>query len=95
MLLTIGDVLDLTELREIRREAEAAEFRDGKLTAGMAAGFPAGVADGHCLINRSDAEAVVLEVGDRHERPRLSAQSDRCGDANEQGGEALDHGRHS
>ena len=37
MLLTIGDVLDLTELREIRREAEAAAFRDGRMTAGYRA----------------------------------------------------------
>ena len=35
------------------------------LTAGMAAGFPAGKPDGHCLINRSDRDAVYLEVGDR------------------------------
>lgn len=35
------------------------------LTRGMAAGFPAGVADGHQLINRSDFEAVYLEIGDR------------------------------
>lgn len=35
------------------------------LTAGMAAGFPAGVADGHHLINRSSSEAVYLEIGDR------------------------------
>ena len=35
------------------------------LTAGMAAGFPAGRADGHHLINRSSAEASYLEVGDR------------------------------
>jgi uncharacterized cupin superfamily protein len=35
------------------------------LTPGMAAGFPAGVEDGHCLINRGDAVAVYLEVGDR------------------------------
>jgi uncharacterized cupin superfamily protein len=35
------------------------------LTAGMAAGFPAGKADGHCLINRSSRDAVYLEVGDR------------------------------
>ena len=35
------------------------------LEAGMAAGFPAGVEDGHCLINRSGAVAVYLEVGDR------------------------------
>ncbi len=35
------------------------------LGPGMAAGFPAGVADGHQLANRSDALAVYLEVGDR------------------------------
>jgi uncharacterized cupin superfamily protein len=37
------------------------------LSAGMAAGFPAGVADGHVLINRSDRPAIYLEVGDRSE----------------------------
>jgi uncharacterized cupin superfamily protein len=36
------------------------------LTAGMCAGFPAGVADGHRLVNRSNAVVVYLEVGDRH-----------------------------
>ncbi|WP_448573165.1 cupin domain-containing protein [Trichothermofontia sp.] len=35
------------------------------LTAGMAAGFPAGEANGHHLLNRSDAVATYLEVGDR------------------------------
>ena len=35
------------------------------LTAGMAAGFPAGNADGHCLVNRSTRDAVYLEIGDR------------------------------
>ena len=35
------------------------------LTAGMAAGFPAGKADGHHLVNRSQRDAVYLEVGDR------------------------------
>ncbi len=35
------------------------------LSAGDAAGFKAGVPDGHCLVNRSDADAVVLEVGSR------------------------------
>jgi uncharacterized cupin superfamily protein len=35
------------------------------LTAGMAAGFPAGRADGHHLVNRSASDAVVIEVGDR------------------------------
>jgi len=35
------------------------------LTAGVAAGFPAGKADGHCLVNRTDRDAVYLEIGDR------------------------------
>jgi uncharacterized cupin superfamily protein len=35
------------------------------LVAGMAAGFPAGKADGHRLINRTTVDAVYLEVGDR------------------------------
>ena len=35
------------------------------LTAGMAAGFPAGRAEGHQLVNRSERDALVIEVGDR------------------------------
>jgi uncharacterized cupin superfamily protein len=35
------------------------------LGAGMVAGFPAGAADGHHLVNASAAPAVYLEVGDR------------------------------
>lgn len=35
------------------------------LTAGEMAGFAAGVANGHCLVNRSEHSAVYLEVGDR------------------------------
>jgi uncharacterized cupin superfamily protein len=35
------------------------------LRPGMAAGFPAGKADGHHLINRSNGPALYLEVGDR------------------------------
>ncbi len=35
------------------------------LVAGMAAGFPAGVPDGHHLINRSSLVAIYLEIGDR------------------------------
>ncbi|MSP81479.1 MAG: cupin domain-containing protein [Alphaproteobacteria bacterium] len=35
------------------------------LEAGMVAGFPAGAADGHHLINRTGKDAVYLEVGDR------------------------------
>lgn len=35
------------------------------LGPGMAAGFPAGVADGHMLVNRGAGPALYLEVGDR------------------------------
>ena len=35
------------------------------LGPGMVAGFPAGRPDGHHLVNRSDADVVYLEVGDR------------------------------
>lgn len=35
------------------------------LRAGDAAGYKAGTGDGHCLQNRSDADAVLLEVGSR------------------------------
>src|SRR5260370_11123377 len=40
------------------------------LRPGEAAGFKAGVANGHCLINRSDHDAVYLEVGTRAARER-------------------------
>jgi uncharacterized cupin superfamily protein len=36
------------------------------LRAGDAAGFPANDLDGHCLQNRSDRDATVLEVGTRN-----------------------------
>lgn len=35
------------------------------LKPGMAAGFPAGEADGHHLVNRTNADVVYLEIGDR------------------------------
>jgi uncharacterized cupin superfamily protein len=38
------------------------------LKAGDAAGFKAGVANGHCLINRSGQDAVYLEIGTRAAR---------------------------
>jgi uncharacterized cupin superfamily protein len=37
------------------------------LSPGAAAGFPAGKADGHHLINRADRPATYLEVGSRRE----------------------------
>src|SRR5205085_2555321 len=36
-----------------------------RLTAGCCAGFPAGVKDGHHLVNRSDAPARYLEISNR------------------------------
>ena len=47
---------------ELTLVTEAGEQR---LTAGMAAGFPAGVEDGHHLVNRGDAPARYLEIGNR------------------------------
>jgi uncharacterized cupin superfamily protein len=38
---------------------------DTVLKAGEAAAWKAGVANGHCLVNRSDRDAVVLEIGTR------------------------------
>ena len=38
-----------------------------RLRAGDCAAFPKGVADGHQLVNKSDAVAVCLEVGTRSE----------------------------
>jgi uncharacterized cupin superfamily protein len=40
------------------------------LRTGDAAGFKAGVTNGHCLINRTDQDAVYLEVGTRAIRER-------------------------
>ena len=36
------------------------------LTAGQVAGFPAGKADGHHLVNKGSAPATYLEIGDRN-----------------------------
>jgi uncharacterized cupin superfamily protein len=36
-----------------------------KLTPGMAAGFPAGKADGHQLVNETKRPVLYLEIGDR------------------------------
>ncbi|MES2713427.1 MAG: cupin domain-containing protein [Pseudomonadota bacterium] len=35
------------------------------MAPGECAGFPAGTGDAHHLVNRSDAEVVYLEIGDR------------------------------
>jgi uncharacterized cupin superfamily protein len=41
------------------------------LGPGMAAAFPAGKADGHHLVNRTDRDATYLEVGTRHSDERV------------------------
>lgn len=49
-------------------EGEVVLCEDGGETVlrpGDAAAWKAGVTDGHCLVNRSDRDAVVLEVGTR------------------------------
>ncbi len=47
------------------------EAGEETLRAGDCAGFPAGVSDGHHVQNRSDREAVLLEIGSR--RPDVEA----------------------
>jgi len=47
-----------------------------KLTPGMCAGFPAGKADGHCLVNRTSRDAVYLEVGGRRPEDAVTYPDD-------------------
>jgi uncharacterized cupin superfamily protein len=46
------------------------------LQPGMATGFKAGSRDAHHLVNRTDADVVYLEVGDRAERDAVSYPDD-------------------
>jgi uncharacterized cupin superfamily protein len=46
------------------------------LTAGDAAGFKAGVPNGHCLVNKSSADAVMLVVGTRAQSERAHYPDD-------------------
>jgi uncharacterized cupin superfamily protein len=57
-----------------------------RLAPGMCAGFPAGKADGHCLVNRTDRDAVYLEVGDRRPQDAVTyPDDDLAGQATPQG----------
>jgi uncharacterized cupin superfamily protein len=47
-----------------------------ELKAGMAAGFPAGKALGHQLVNRGDEPALYLEIGDRAPGDRVHYSAD-------------------
>jgi uncharacterized cupin superfamily protein len=54
-------------------EGEAVLIEDSGETVlkpGDAAGWKAGVANGHCLVNRADRDAVFLEIGSRFKRER-------------------------
>jgi uncharacterized cupin superfamily protein len=42
------------------------------LTAGLVAGFPAGKADGHHLVNRGSEPATYLEIGDRRQADEVT-----------------------
>ena len=49
-------------------EGEATLIEDGGevvLRAGDCAGWKAGVANGHCLVNKSDTDVVFIEIGTR------------------------------
>lgn len=47
-----------------------------QLCPGMCAGFKAGTGDGHQLLNRSNAEVVYLEIGDRTAGDRVTYPDD-------------------
>lgn len=54
------------------------------LRPGDAAGWKAGVANGHCLINRTDRDAIYLEIGSRAPRevatyPDIDMRAERDG----------------
>ena len=46
------------------------------LKAGDAAAWKAGVANGHCLVNRTGRDAVYLEVGDRNPQDDVTYPDD-------------------
>ncbi len=47
-----------------------------QLAPGMCAGFKGGTGNGHCLINRTQSDAVFLEVGDRAAGDHVSYPDD-------------------
>jgi uncharacterized cupin superfamily protein len=56
------------------------------LRAGDCAGFKAGVPNGHCLVNRSGADVVYLEIGTRAPSDRYHySDADLIGDKSETG----------
>ena len=62
------------------------EDGDTILRAGDCAGFKAGVANGHCLVNRSQQDVVYLEIGTRAATDRFHyTDVDMMGDKSESG----------
>ena len=56
-------------------EGEATLIEDGGetvLRAGDCAGWKAGVANGHCLVNKSDNDVVFIEIGTRAPTEQVS-----------------------
>jgi len=49
---------------------------ESPLKAGEAAAFPAGAPNGHHLVNRSNADAVYLEIGTRTKADRVAYTGD-------------------
>jgi uncharacterized cupin superfamily protein len=70
-------------------EGEATLCEDGGetiLRAGDCAGFRAGVANGHCLINKSKSDVVYLEIGTRAPTDTFHySDIDMMGDKSESG----------
>ncbi len=46
------------------------------LHPGLCVGFKAGCGNAHCLVNRSDADVVYLEIGDRTQGDRVTYPDD-------------------
>lgn len=74
-------------------EGELSLIEDGGetvLRAGDAAGFKAGVTDGHHLVNKSHQDALYLEIGTRAERERAYyPDDDLIAESDERGGRYL------
>jgi uncharacterized cupin superfamily protein len=75
-------------------EGEVVLVEDGGETVlkpGDAAGWKAGVADAHCLVNRSARDAVILEVGTRARRERVEYPDHGLVLDRDEGGAAFKH----
>ena len=75
-------------------EGELVLCEDGGETVlrpGDAAGFKAGVANGHCLVNRTSQDAVYLEVGTRSPRDQAEYPDIDLSFRKDEGGQHFTH----